>query len=153
VKWPCKWGLRVNKSKHGFASSHASLRFHLYTAMSFQLIPSSHPASSLTALELAIQTPLPLSSSTIFISVEPDDTPRASILRNESSLAPIDGGFGAWSFIRNPECIERLSCFMLFTAPPVSGRFLRRDHRLGFPTCIRGLSGGISQGSLLRLTT
>lgn len=65
------------------------------------------------AIELARRIPLPPSSSTVFMV--PSDTPndkeslrtssREEMSRNLSSLAPVDGGFGAWSFVGLPVSI------------------------------------------------
>lgn len=58
-------------------------------------------------LELATHTPLPPSVSVITLSSSrelelsnPINESRSVIARNESSLAPVDAGFGAWSFVR-----------------------------------------------------
>lgn len=57
--------------------------------------------------ELAYQRPLPPSNSTIFTKrmtppLEDPSTQNGSLVditRNTSELAPVDGGFGAWSFV------------------------------------------------------
>lgn len=68
--------------------------------------------NNLESVELALQIPLPTSSSTLDLNsrsvsvVLQSDIPSvdsvASIHRNQSSLPPVDRGFGAWSFVRIP---------------------------------------------------
>lgn len=54
----------------------------------------------MSEIELAMRIPLPASTSTIFVEqtqeIEQTESPSR---RHESSLAPTDGGFGAWSFV------------------------------------------------------
>jgi hypothetical protein len=60
-----------------------------------------------TVPELAMQRPLPPSNSTIFTrpvaTASETSAPhgnQSDTNRNTSELAPVDGGFGAWSFVR-----------------------------------------------------
>lgn len=68
----------------------------------------------------------------------------------ESRLAPVDRGFGAWSFVCwysvNKTYIDSLLAIHL-----VDIGFLDRGRCLGFPQCIWGLSSRLSQGPLLRV--
>jgi hypothetical protein len=65
------------------------------------------PETSYNSIELATRLPLPPSTSTVFtrdnnasieITSQTGDS-AADIHRHESALAPVDGGFGAWSFV------------------------------------------------------
>ncbi|KIM26701.1 hypothetical protein M408DRAFT_16862 [Serendipita vermifera MAFF 305830] len=72
-----------------------------------------------TVAELAMQRPLPPSSSTIFTTnktIPPveevfsssKDASQIDINRNTSELAPVDGGFGAWSFLLAAFLVENI---------------------------------------------
>ncbi|KAJ3745449.1 major facilitator superfamily domain-containing protein [Lentinula detonsa] len=60
-------------------------------------------------IELALQTPLPVSSSTlhlpdqdsvsVVVTLNGSNRDAAPLNRSQSSLPPVDGGFGAWSFL------------------------------------------------------
>lgn len=69
------------------------------------MIESIHaPGYDHAPIELAILTPLPPSMSTLCLAEEVDsefsNSSEGSTHRNESELAPVDRGMGAWSFVR-----------------------------------------------------
>ncbi|KAJ4465336.1 hypothetical protein C8R41DRAFT_781895 [Lentinula lateritia] len=74
--------------------------------------------NNLESVELALQIPLPTSSSTLDLNsssvsvVLQSDIPSvdsvASIHRNQSSLPPVDRGFGAWSFLTAAFFVEAI---------------------------------------------
>ncbi|KAJ4498930.1 hypothetical protein C8R41DRAFT_816916 [Lentinula lateritia] len=81
---------------------------------------SSTSESNLEGIELALQIPLPASSSTLYlnppvsVALPSDSFSRVnnvpSINRNQSFLPPVDKGFGAWSFVHILLCVRGVVC-------------------------------------------
>ncbi|EIW81214.1 MFS general substrate transporter [Coniophora puteana RWD-64-598 SS2] len=65
---------------------------------------------STDTIDLAARTPLPYSSSDESLASErlADTSAEEGLRNNESSLAPVDGGFGAWSFLAGAFMVETI---------------------------------------------
>ncbi|KAH7925578.1 MFS general substrate transporter [Leucogyrophana mollusca] len=107
---------------------------------------------STETIELATRAPLPSSTSTLPYSrvevIESDP-------RNESSLAPVDGGFGAWSFLAGAFIVETI----VWGYPVAYGTFLSaylndpqystQPHASSVLPLVGPLSSGIIYGSTI----
>ncbi|KAI0322404.1 major facilitator superfamily domain-containing protein [Amylostereum chailletii] len=78
-----------------------------------------HQHIRVESVELAVISPLPASSATLPPTTEGDDF-EAGTGVNLASLAPVDGGFGAWSFLFGAFMVE----FAVWGFPAAFGVFL-----------------------------
>ncbi|TFK52175.1 MFS general substrate transporter [Heliocybe sulcata] len=121
---------------------------------------------SVETLELAIRQPLPASASSLNVSVERVETLRESgdegrlqgafelddsdvVMRNESSLAPVDRGFQAWSFLFGAFLVEAIvwgfpDTFGVFLAAYLNDpRFAKQKSASSVLPLVGNLSSGI----------
>jgi hypothetical protein len=104
---------------------------------------------SIDSVELASRIPLPSSVATTSSTTSLDARPADASQINATSLAPVDGGFGAWSFVR---CFCSVFKHYIFNIS-IARRCLRRpDGRLGVSEHIRCLFAGILEQRQYRIT-